>query len=265
MSVTQNIQKLLPRLIDPATAEKTVGDLKAAVEPDPDGLKMLACMGQAVVLAHREYRRRGISDDVFVDTMACFPRFVHEHMVSYGRYGFDREWWTWRQLSLRLFRLGELEFELVDYRADLPHEDGAGAGSIPASVDTRGINIHIPSDARLTRENCLTSLRLCRDFLTEHFPDWASLPYACESWLLSPALPSLLPPESNIIRFQNMFDLTFTRPEAEDWREWVFRRNSAPIPDLPETTSLQRAIKSHLAAGGTIGVGHARLKPEFQP
>lgn len=263
MTTTQSIQTLLPQLINPAVAETAVSELKTVISPDPDGLKMLVCMGQAVAMAHREYRRRGISDDVFVDTMGCFPRFAHEHMVSYGRYGFDREWWTWRELSLRLFRLGELEFELADYRADLPH--GAGAGAVAPSADTRGINIHIPSDARLTRENCLTSLRLCGDFLAEHFPDWAGLPYACESWLLSPALPDLLPPESNIIRFQNMFDLAFARPEAEDWREWVFQRNPAPIPDLPETTSLQRAIKAHLLAGGTIGVGHARLKPEFQP
>lgn len=260
-----DIRRMLPGLIDPATAKETSVRIKAALDAapggDPDGTLMLTVSVEAVVLAHAEYRRRGIPDEVFVATMECFPRYVGEHEASYGTLGFDREWWTWRQLSLRLFRLGELEFEYADRAEDMFLAKHADAGSdVPNTPIGRQINLHIPSDAKLTPEACVESVRRAREFTMQYFPDWSDAPIACESWLLSPALPDLLPESSNIVRFQRMFDLVETNPQAQDWREWVFRRNPASISDLPEDTSLQRALKAHLLAGGTVGTGTGVLR-----
>lgn len=256
------IRAMLPGLIDPATAKGTTARIKAALDAapggDPDGTLMLTVSVEAVVLAHAEYRRHGIPDEVFVATMGCFPRFVAEHEASYGHYGFDREWWTWRQLSLRLFRLGELEFEYADRPEDLFLAKYAGIEN--GSSVSRQINIHIPSDAKLTPEACAESLRQARAFTERYFPDWSDAPMTCESWLLSPALPRLLPADSNIVRFQRMFDIIGVEPESEAWREWVFRRNPAPIAELPEDTSLRRAVKSHLLNGGAIGSGVGVLR-----
>lgn len=57
------------------------------------------------------YEKEGIGEDVFLATMKCFPRFIKEHLVSYGSYVFDREWWVARQISMQLLRIGELEYE----------------------------------------------------------------------------------------------------------------------------------------------------------
>ena len=54
--------------------------------------------------------------------------------------------------------------------------------------------------------------------------------------MLSPALSTMLPRESNLIRFQNRFRIERVDEQAQDWREWVFQRNDAPIADLPEHT-----------------------------
>lgn len=261
------IRAMLPGLIDPATAKETTARIKAALDAapggDPDGTLMLTVSVEAVVLAHAEYRRRGIPDEVFVSTMGCFPRFVAEHEASYGQYGFDREWWTWRQLSLRLFRLGELEFEYADRPDDLflaKYADAAAETGSAKSDVSRQINIHIPSDAKLTPEACAESLRRARAFTERYFPDWSDAPMTCESWLLSPVLPDLLPADSNIVRFQSMFDVIGVESESEAWREWIFRRNPAPVAELPEDTSLQRAVKSHLLNGGAIGSGVGVLR-----
>lgn len=85
--------------------------LRELLAPDEKGLKMLLCMLRAAVYSYEKYKIKGISDQIFSDTMKCFTRFVNEHKVSYGYYGFDRDFWTGEQLSLLLFRLGELEFE----------------------------------------------------------------------------------------------------------------------------------------------------------
>lgn len=238
-------------LTDPQRRVASWHTLKSALGNDTDGMRMLYWMLYAAgQYTFPEYCRMSISGTVFDDTMACFSRFVGEHQVSYGRYGFDRDFWTYRELSARLFRLGALEFELA-YEAD----DVPAIAGMP-----RIINMHIPSDAPLTPEQCDASIAHSRSFLAQYFPDWANLPYWCESWLLSPALETLLPERSHILAFQHRFDIRQTNPDAPDWREWVFQRCAAPIPDLPEHTSLQRNMKRFLLAGGKVGIGIGCLR-----
>ena len=57
---------------------------------------------------------KDLPEDVWLDTMKCFSRFVGEHRNSYGWEGFDRGFWTVRQVRASLFRLGELEYEMVE-------------------------------------------------------------------------------------------------------------------------------------------------------
>ena len=55
-----------------------------------------------------------IPEGIWLATMRCYPRFIAEHRRSYGRDGFDRGNWTVRQAGCRLFRIGELEYELFE-------------------------------------------------------------------------------------------------------------------------------------------------------
>lgn len=246
----QRLVVFVERLGNRTTAESARIELHELLGADPDGFGMLCCMLRAAAAARSRYQRLGIGEDVFEATMGCFTRFVREYHRSYGRYGFDRGFWTIRQLSLRLFRLGELEFELADQPYDVPK-------SAPGS---RVINVHIPSDAHLNRARCVESCRWMVDFVSRFFQDWSGLPVMCTSWLLSPALGELLPQSSHIIQFQRMFDIVGTDPNAQDWREWVFQRNPAPIGDLPERTSLQRGMKAYLLNGGQVGTGTGVLR-----
>lgn len=148
---------------------------------------MLSYMLTAAFYSLEEYEEKGIPKEIFTDTMKCFSRFTQEHYKSYGYYGFDQGFWTGRQLSLQLFRLGELEFEKT------------------IEENQKIIVVHIPSDAILTEENCKKSLRMADDFFREEDCSYEHVPYSCNSWLLSPALKNLLPEQSNILKFQNLF------------------------------------------------------------
>ena len=103
--------KEILRLTEAENWEKARESLKKSIGEDPQGMKILCCMLKAAAISLEKYREQEIEDRVFDDTMKCFTRFVEEHKASYGIYGFDRDFWTGRQLSLQLFRLGELEYE----------------------------------------------------------------------------------------------------------------------------------------------------------
>ena len=91
----------------------------------------------------------------------------------------------------------------------------------------------------------------------------------CESWLLSPKLKALLPPESRILRFQDAFDLTEEDPDDMAALEWVFYvperlQASVRTESLSETTSLQRKMKALLLAGEKPGGARGILSRAFR-
>ena len=237
--------KEILRLTEAENWEKARESLKKSIGEDPQGMKILCCMLKAAAISLEKYREQEIEDRVFDDTMKCFTRFVEEHKASYGIYGFDRDFWTGRQLSLQLFRLGELEYEKKG------HKEGE-----------RYISIHIPSDALLTPEKIRESLSRAKVFFGKQDPSWVNVPYKCCSWLLSPALKNLLGKDSRILKFQEMFQIEEVYKDSDEFMEWVFKRKDIPLEELPEDTSLQKNMKAHLLSGGWVGEGMGSLKPE---
>lgn len=240
------VRKELDMLRTPGDWEQGLSGLKDRLGEDRDGVKILACMLRCCLKTWEEYEKRGISPDIFNATMKCFPRFIGECEKARGSMGFDRAFWTPRQLSMVLFRLGELEYEMTE-------KDGE-----------KSVSIHIPSDARLTEEACRESFRMAREFFRTYDPDYAEAPYWCCSWLMSPALKELLPGDSRILGFQNFFEITKVFEEEPAYLEWVYqiKERECPPEDLPENTSLQRKMKAWLLAGGKVGEGLGVLKPE---
>ncbi len=226
------------------TWDDALAALKKNLGPDEHGFRILTVMLADMCDTKEAYLEKGIPDEVYRATMACFTRFVREHKVSYGVYGFDRAFWTPRQLSMQLFRIGELEYELLE-------EDGK-----------RMISIHIPSDARMTPQGCRTSYEQVKEFIKKFYPEWSGEEYGCNSWLLAPGLKNILPEESNIIRFQNAFELVKTDENDKGFLEWVYKRMDIPYEELPEETSLQRNMKQYLLCGGKIGEADGILKKD---
>lgn len=239
-------EKEISELTEAENWQKAREKLKKFLGEDPDGIKMLFCMLKASVISWEKYQEQGIEALIFDETMKCFPRFVEEHKVSYGIYGFDRDFWTGRQLSLQLFRLGELEYEMVE-------EEKEG----------KYISIHIPSDAVLDPEKIKESLQEAKVFFEKQTPLWKGVPYRCCSWLLSPSLKELLGENSKILKFQEMFRIEEVYKDSDEFFEWVFKRKDIPLEELPEETSLQRNMKAHLISGGWVGEGMGCLKEEM--
>ncbi|MCI9432674.1 MAG: DUF5596 domain-containing protein [Oscillospiraceae bacterium] len=236
----------LRELAAPETAEAAWQAVASAVPHwrRDNGMAHLAAALGGACHTREAYRKNGVPEDVYLATMGCFSRFLRESRQLFGEWVFDRGFWTWRQTGCLLFRLGTLEFEYLP--------EGPALG------------VHIPSDAVLSRTE------LDRSY------DWAERFFAgegrafcrrgqpvetrCCSWLLAPALAELLPEDSGIRRFAGDYRLCGVMENDQEFYRWLFQCET-PLPpeDLPERTSLQRAAKAHLAAGGKIGAASGVL------
>lgn len=224
---------------------KAAEQLKEVLGEDKNGYKTLRVLLTSACGTYERYKEKGIPENVFIDTLKCFTRFSREHKESFGEYGFDRGFWVGRQLSLQLFRLGELEYELTEL-------EGRNA-----------ISVHIPSDADLSDKKLSESIVFSKNFLQKFFPDYVDAPYFCFSWLLAPALENMLSPSSKIARFRKFFTVTKCDETSESYRQWVFKNPLLAPEDFPEKTSLQRNIKQHVLAGGKIGEGFGFLRNDL--
>ena len=230
----------------PLTCRETwstgVEGLQQALGEDPGGFKALCCMLRCAMAAREIYDRLGISEEIYYHTMGCFPRFLEEYREIYGTYGFDKTSWTVRMVSCTLFRIGELEYELV------------------RQEDRPLISIHIPSDARLERPLLRQSWLRARQVLGRAFPEYAEAPMYCHSWLLSPVLKELLPAGSRILTFQSGFDIHPMPNASLSFLRWIAKQPDTSPESIPENTSLQRALKAHLLQGKEFPFGKGFLR-----
>ncbi len=233
----------LDLLMQEETWAQGLEQLKETLGEDPNGMKRLCCMLRCALRAREEYDRLGISETIYVDSMAAFSRFVREHMESYGCYGFDRGTWTTRQVSSKLFRIGQMEYELTTLEGQ------------PV------VSLHIPTDVDLRPEVLRPSMKEGLAEFYRIFPEYEGKTVYCHSWLLSPLLKDFLPETSNILRFQEMFDMEPDGIPGTGVLLWVFKNPKLPREDYPENTSLQRKLKQFFLNDGQFleGKGYLRL------
>lgn len=239
---TMEVYPCLDLLMREDTWNAGLEQLKEALGEDPGGFRRLCCMLRCALKAKAEYDRLGISEEIYLETMGAFSRFVREHRESYGFYGFNRGSWTPRQVSCKLFRIGQLEYELTTLE------------------DRDIVSLHIPTDVDLRPEVLLPSLKAGLAEFYRIFPQYAGKPVYCHSWLLSPLLKDFLPEHSNILRFQELFAVETDETPGNDVLLWVFKNPRLPKEEYPENTSLQRKLKAFYLEGGQFLEGKGYLK-----
>ncbi len=208
---------------------------------------MLACE------VYEDYQKQKISDKVFDDTFYDITIWCEECYRQYGVYGLKELWWLAQSINMKLFRLGRLQFEPIVIEEDMVGENEV----IPKG--TRALNVHIPAGESLDLKACLDSFRNAELFFGEK-----GQIYVCDSWLLAPELKKLLSEESNIIRFQNLFEITkvyYAFPQAE---QRVFGEILEDKSQYPEDTLLQRNLKKYLMDGKNPGIGTGFVKNIYQ-
>jgi hypothetical protein len=116
------------------------------------------------------------------------------------------------------------------------------------------ISIHIPHGARFDADAVDASIEMTKEILGRCYPEYDYKTFFCGSWLLDPQLCDLLKPKSNIISFCKRFKPLAIQDGGTCVFSFVFRKPNMDfeISELPETTSLERAIKNHYLGGKAI-------------
>lgn len=226
------------KLTNIESASEAWNKLKKELEPDPGNFKMLTCMLYSLNFTHEEYKKRKISEKIFIDTMKAFKRFIDERYAGSKEWAFDRDWWTYRQTAMSIFRIGELEYEMKK------------------TEEKNYISIHIPSDANLKFEKVIESMNESIIFFKKYYPEFQDVEYVCRSWLLSSDLEKVLPATSNILKFRSLFNIISENYNSSGFIKWIYKSEFSDLNDLPEDTTLQRNLKQYLLAGNSVSVAY---------
>jgi GNAT-like C-terminal domain/N-acyltransferase N-terminal domain len=193
----------------------------------------------ALADVRRFHVKRRIRDDISWATLADLGRNLKRDRLLLGDGGLRTSGWLTLHFRGSLYQLGRLQFNRLNDRSAYSFRTGDPA-----------LGVHIPESGPLTPEACDGALAQAGPFFASHFPETPTRLAICTSWLLDPQLADYLHPDSNIVRFQRRFELVGDGYDGDaDVLRFVFHRIAPNISDLPQRTTLERAIVAHLRAG----------------
>lgn len=198
---------------------------------------------------YEEYRKEKIADIVYDQTFYDITLWCKECFRKYRVYGLEEVGWLGLSVKRKLFRLGRLQFEPITAEERLEGQKET------VQKGEEVLNVHIPAGEPLDYEKCMESFRLAEEFFGGRYQT-----YVCDSWVLSWHLKEVLPEESNIIRFQNLFEVTkvyYAYPQAE---QRIFEDVLEDKSAYPEETTLQRKAKEYILSGKDLGIGVGFMK-----
>ena len=203
----------------------------------------------AIEDAEKLYKSKNIPHDIFIATMSDLSVWINRHYNWFGEWGFSQYGWLKNHLRGELFKLGRLQFEFSEVRDDsTPDYIGLKKGDPILSV-------HIPRGGRMDEAACIDSFNQAEKFFLEYF-DYKFKAFGCFTWLFDPNFKNLLPPESNILKFQQLFNIFKYSGEDYGGLDYIFVNiNKDNIKDAPTDTSFRKAIVEHILSGGIMQSG----------
>lgn len=206
----------------------------------------------------------GVPDDISAETLGGLGPAVADYRHRHGRIGFVSGPFAWMGFCGFLYQVGRLT--VTPYRLCVHPEAGPLFWYDDETAARLGpgfrrgdpaIGLHVPPDEPLRPDACDDSLRRIRRAFDGIYPDAPPRIGTCTSWLLDDQLADHLPEHSNIVSFQRRFELVpGAREDDEFTLRHVFGENRpGELDALAQRTTLERAVVSHLRAGG-----HWRLR-----
>ena len=202
-------------------------------------LKLYICLAAENydLITKRLYEKESILDDnglnpetVYFDTISDIRIWQEVHKRKTGEIGLSELYWVANCVKGDLYRFGRLQFE-PDKSTDIVH-------------------IHIPEDKSLDVNECINNINLANEFFDRYSG------FDCESWILSPNILSLLPKESNIRKFQALFDVQHIKYDFAQASERVL--NEAYTRG--QNSSLYLKLKDYVKENGDPGIGYGVYK-----
>ena len=209
----------------------------------PDGKRnLLSCLYMCEAQAEK-CRKKGIDEDIIIDTLRDFVTWTNTWTKLKGELYLGELIWLNRHIDMKLFRLGRLQFCMSTAEHDI-HEKGISEGD-------KVIEIHIPEGDALTKEACVESIERAKIFLKKHFPEFSYNCFLTHTWLLDDTLTQFLKPESNILKFQTLFDKVY-KNESSAILRYTIGWDTMPenLTEKTPSNSFGQKIKEYFLSGG---------------
>lgn len=200
-----------------------------------------------------EYRLRGISEQIYKDTMSDIDIWAKDYYRKHGRYGIEEFEWIEKSLDLEVFKLGRLQFEECQ---DIEVKEYVQGSEGPKNLKI--LSVHIQAGSTLDFEECQKSYQIARDFYFEEGID--KIVFFCDSWLLNTELSKILNTDSNILKFQKQYKIISEDEESRQMEERVFGDVYSDLNMYVAKTSLQKSLKKALVEGHRFGTAKGVLK-----
>ena len=137
-----------------------------------------------------------------------------------------------------------MQFEPVVLEEDMKGEN------VEFKAGTHLLNVHIPTGEKMRYEDCLESFTRAEEFFGDSYEG-----YICDSWLVSPVLLQFVAEDSNIAKFQHVFDIVKTHYDYPQSEQRIFEDVREDKENYPEDTSLRKKTKPFFVDGNDIGMG----------
>jgi len=211
---------------------------------------------EAAQNAGEAFRQDGVPEEIFWATFSDLRYKAVECKEIHNVWGTFVAFWYPIFYSRDIVKLGRLEYENSTYHWDEPY----AKNGFTLKKGDKVKNIHIPSSGEPFDEAArLDSYKRAYEFFKDEL-NGGPLVCVCHSWLLYPEYGKFLNPASNFVSFQKDFDI-IGRDDYEFDDAWRLygADYQKPTAELPERTSMQRAFKKYLLAGGRTGAGKGVL------
>ena len=150
----------------------------------------------------RRYAALGISEEILLATLADIVTYTKHWSGIKGTLVLFELPWLRRHLTVRIFRLGRLQFCTGKSECDIP--------KIGVKKEDPILEVHIPEGEKLSTDACLASFDEARAHFAKYSPDFTYACFTCHSWLLDETLRKYLSEGSNILLFGDLFTRLFS-------------------------------------------------------
>lgn len=204
-----------------------------------------------------QYEKKGISDFIFYATMYDIKIWADRYFKKSGKIGLENYDWIKHHLDLNLFRIGRLQYQFAKIK--FPYYIGI-KGLIKADfLCGNCLYLHIPEGEKLNYDACVESLENATTFFKSHYPNYKYKGIICQSWLLYKNNSFFMDEDSNIIKFQNLFNIVANSRNSTQAKERIFEYDY----DKNNPTTLQKTLLNLQDKSNVLGEGFGFVKKEF--
>jgi len=199
------------------------------------------------------YLSKGIPLEIFLATIGDLGIWINHHYNCFGEWGLSSFGWFRLHFQGKIFQLGRLQFEIARIDEILRPDTDAG---LNLSFGDDFLDVHIPRGRRLDEQACFDSFEQAKVFFSQYLNEYEFKAFVCYTWLFDPCFKDLLPCDSNILKFQRMFNIYKYDKESYSGLKYIFNNVTKDnIADAPKDTALRKATAEHILNGGIMRKG----------